>query len=274
MFLSGLIWEALLAANEPAEVKIKRDFNTLSNLAEEIHTKTGAYPPDQEGSLSSVWRVHRGGQPEPKDAFDNQPYLYQLRGKDGYRIVSTGPDSKINTSDDVIFDSKSSAKLSANEAVRNQEMKWRAWIVRGAIVVVILSAVLSALYTKYYPAKHNKYYPNGQIFEKTTLINGVKNGPAVTYYANGALRSEDNYKNGLLDGEIKRYLENGKYFSVNMFKNGLMEGLTVLYYPSGTVKARQMFKNNILDGLTQFYYEDGNIKEENRIGSRCSKRNA
>lgn len=138
----------------------------------------------------------------------------------------------------------------------------KVWIVRGAIVVVILSAVLSALYTKYYPKKHSKYYPNGQIFEKTTLINGVKNGPAVTYYANGAIRSEDNYKNGLLDGEIKRYLENGVYFSVNTFKNGSMEGMGVFYYPTGIVRDRQMFKNNIPDGLLQSYYEDGALHAE------------
>lgn len=135
-----------------------------------------------------------------------------------------------------------------------------ALIIRGVLVLSVLIGLPAPVYAQQDPVKQVTKYPNGEIFEEFTVVNGVKSGPAVTYYASGALRSEDNYVNGQLDGVIKRYLENGKYFSINTFKNGVMEGLNTFYYPSGIIQGRQMYKNNVQDGLSELFYEDGTRK--------------
>ena len=88
-----------------AKAKVESDFKLLSELVNEIKHKTGSYPADESGMLSSAWKIFKPGEEEPNDPFDGKSYGYYLI-EGGFVIWSTGPDGVEKTDDDILYNSK------------------------------------------------------------------------------------------------------------------------------------------------------------------------
>lgn len=63
------------------------------------------------------------------------------------------------------------------------------------------------------------YYPNGDISQKSYVINGVTNGTSINYYHNGQTESIYNFKMGVRDGICEEYLEDGRLNKRYLFRN-------------------------------------------------------
>ena len=84
--------------------QVASDFEQLSELLEEIHLESGAWPTDQE-ELYEAWDRLRPEQRAPLDPFDDLPYAYFSTDEE-YQIWSLGPDLELNTADDIVYDSE------------------------------------------------------------------------------------------------------------------------------------------------------------------------
>ncbi|MDO7172784.1 toxin-antitoxin system YwqK family antitoxin [Mariniflexile sp. AS56] len=76
------------------------------------------------------------------------------------------------------------------------------------------------------------YYPNGQIAEKQTYINGKLDGVSTVYSEKNILLSELIYVNGELHGYSKYYSPKAEMLAEGWYKNGKKEGVWK-YYEDG-----------------------------------------
>jgi antitoxin component YwqK of YwqJK toxin-antitoxin module len=64
-----------------------------------------------------------------------------------------------------------------------------------------------------------RYYPNGMVQERVTIVNNDENGPFQEYYENGNLKAEGTYSSteeetALEQGELREYDSQGKLIRV------------------------------------------------------------
>jgi len=88
-----------------------RDINVLAAFLDDYQRQQGDLPPDQN-ALYAEWGKSRPLQPIPIDPFDNDRYGY-TKVKGGYLLWSAGRDGKVNTADDLIYDSRA-GRISSN----------------------------------------------------------------------------------------------------------------------------------------------------------------
>jgi antitoxin component YwqK of YwqJK toxin-antitoxin module len=86
-----------------------------------------------------------------------------------------------------------------------------------------------------FTGKFIKYDEDGQLSDKGSFKNGLREGEWVRYYDNGQLSRKGSYKNGKKEGEWVRYHENGQLMSRGSDKNGKREGEFVYYREDGTL---------------------------------------
>jgi len=116
------------------------------------------------------------------------------------------------------------------------------------------------------------YYPETKtIKEKTTYINGVRNGLSKQYYDNGQLEIIINYKNGKKDGLSEYWFKSGKFSGIRNYKNGKLDGLLEEWYENGILYGKGYYKNNKRDGLFETRYINGQL--EDRINYKNGKFN-
>lgn len=82
--------------------QINRDSAELSMLVEELHGRGVAWGEGIDLNLSDSWEKYRPGTPEPIDPYSKGPYLFRQSSEYGYWIVSSGPDGKFKTDDDLV----------------------------------------------------------------------------------------------------------------------------------------------------------------------------
>lgn len=126
------------------------------------------------------------------------------------------------------------------------------------LLLVIPSIVLSQKETIV-----KEFYDNGQLYEITTYVNGVKNGVYERYYENGQLDIKTNYLNGEMDGYWYGYYISGKLQGKSYFKNGVKEGESIWYYSNGQIHWQWNFKNGKKHGSSKDFLDDGSIFNEN-----------
>lgn len=135
----------------------------------------------------------------------------------------------------------------------------------------------------------NYYYDNGELQEKLTFTDDVKNGisegwfsnknkwyrenfvdgkisgKAVTYFYNGLLKSEFNYMNGLLEGEQKYYDYKGNLTNTVNYKADKADGKSIAYYKNKKIKSESFYTNGSENSDYKEYYKSGKIQTEGKV---------
>jgi antitoxin component YwqK of YwqJK toxin-antitoxin module len=104
------------------------------------------------------------------------------------------------------------------------------------------------------------YYPDSKMIEeKTTYINGIKNGLYEKYYPNGQLYIKANYKNRRLDGLYQKFYQNGKLEFEKNYVDGKFDGPYIQWHDNGNLIAQYTYKNNEYDGSYDVWYGNGQL---------------
>lgn len=82
-----------------------------------------------------------------------------------------------------------------------------------------------------------KWYPNKQLMEERTYLNGGKNGKQVAYWENGNKRFEFIAKKDAYEGEMREWTSEGELTHLANYKDGQEEGIQKLWYENGKIRA-------------------------------------
>jgi antitoxin component YwqK of YwqJK toxin-antitoxin module len=113
-----------------------------------------------------------------------------------------------------------------------------------------------------------KYYPNGNLAEKTFLLNGVFNGNRILLTENGDTTEFGNYIDGKKNGiftlceplRIKDLFQDERsYKIIANYINGKLNGNVIIRYLSGKVAVSEFYENDRLTGNRKLYFENGNV---------------
>ena len=92
------------------------------------------------------------------------------------------------------------------------------------------------------------HYPNGQLIEKISYKDGLKNGKFTGYYENGQTKHIRTYKDDKLEGKFADYTESGQILRKQGYVNDLLDGPSKEWYLNGEVKVKTAYKQGKLDG--------------------------
>ena len=128
------------------------------------------------------------------------------------------------------------------------------------------------------------YYPNGQLKEKISYKEGLKEGKFTGYYQNGAKKHVKRYEDDLPDGKWQYYTMAGKTNAEEIYVEGkrndewyrveqnedvyyqfwdmdsLISEYADLHYPNGQLIEKISYKEGLKDGKFTGYYESGATK--------------
>lgn len=86
-----------------------------------------------------------------------------------------------------------------------------------------------------------EHYPNGEVFQETNYVRGMKEGVSNEYGLGKRLRVRWNYHRGQKDGtQLAWYLEGPKRFEFN-YKDGVLDGLQTEWHLNGGVFRTQNY---------------------------------
>jgi len=89
-----------------------------------------------------------------------------------------------------------------------------------------------------------RYYPNGKVKEKATIVNGTFNGEAVFFHENGKIKMKRVYHLGSADGITTEYYE--EYNIHGQYVNGKEDGEWKYIDSLGEVKRVDVYKNGVI----------------------------
>lgn len=75
-----------------------------------------------------------------------------------------------------------------------------------------------------------KFYKNGTLKERYTLVKNKRNGIHEQWYLNGRIKRESHYLNGKLHGLERIWYVNGTIAMECNYENGVQHGLFTLYH--------------------------------------------
>lgn len=108
-----------------------------------------------------------------------------------------------------------------------------------------------------------KYNSKGKVVQKSTWVNGNKNGVTSVYYDNGNLKQEVNFVDGLQEGKMIEYDSLGRKTYESFFKKDVIEGEATGFYPNGKVSQKLSFVGGVLDGEAKKFYLNGLLENHN-----------
>ena len=132
------------------------------------------------------------------------------------------------------------------------------------------------------------HYPNGQLIEKISYKEGLKNGKFTGYYQNGAKKYLKRYENDEPEGKWQYYTMAGKTNAEEIYEGGkrneewfrieengdtyyqywdldsLISEYADLHYPNGQLIEKISYKKGLKDGKFTGYYENGEVKYKKR----------
>ncbi len=128
------------------------------------------------------------------------------------------------------------------------------------------------------------HYPNGQLIEKISYKEGLKEGKFTGYYQNGAKKYVKRYENDIPEGKWQYYTMAGKTNAEEIYVEGkrndewyrieqngdvyyqfwdmdsLISEYADLHYPNGQLIEKISYKEGLKDGKFTGYYESGATK--------------
>jgi antitoxin component YwqK of YwqJK toxin-antitoxin module len=109
------------------------------------------------------------------------------------------------------------------------------------------------------------YDRNGYITDKTSYVDGVKQGKSISYYENGKIKSEQNYVDGETDGYYKEYYKDGKVMKEGPYVKDKYVGKWNYYYCDGKLQSSHFYKDDERDGWQQYFALNGKLDFEEYI---------
>ena len=104
------------------------------------------------------------------------------------------------------------------------------------------------------------YSDTGKVKSKVNFNKGKENGLYTSYYDNGNKKLEVHYVKGQKDGIQKIYYDNGQLGSQVTYDMGRREGLMKEWDFEGFRSSEVFYKRNYKVGLKKFYDHDGKVK--------------
>ncbi|RTZ94846.1 MAG: hypothetical protein DSY36_02720 [Candidatus Neomarinimicrobiota bacterium] len=128
------------------------------------------------------------------------------------------------------------------------------------------------------------HYPNGQLIEKISYKEGLKNGKFTGYYENGEVKYKKRYTADQPDGKWEYYTAAGKKNAVQIYVEGkrneewyridkkgdtyyqywdqdsLVSEYADLHYPNGQLIEKISYKEGLKDGKFTGYYPSGKVE--------------
>lgn len=86
------------------------------------------------------------------------------------------------------------------------------------------------------------FFPNGNINEETTFVNGIKEGPYKKYTEKGILLEDARYKNDQFHGPVTYKNGQGEIVTTGQFTNGKKTGIWKFFEKGKLVKEKNMSK--------------------------------
>jgi len=132
------------------------------------------------------------------------------------------------------------------------------------------------------------HYPNGQLIEKISYKEGLKNGKFTGYFQNGAKKYVKRFENDKPEGKWQYYTMAGKTNAEEIYVEGkrneewfrldesgdtyyqywdmdsLISEYADLHYPNGQLIEKISYKEGLKDGKFTGYYENGKVKYKKR----------
>ncbi len=132
------------------------------------------------------------------------------------------------------------------------------------------------------------HYPNGQLIEKISYKEGLKNGKFTGYFQNGAKKYVKRFENDKPEGKWRYYTMAGKTNAEEIYVEGkrneewfrldesgdtyyqywdmdsLISEYADLHYPNGQLIEKISYKEGLKDGKFTGYYENGEVKYKKR----------
>ena len=90
------------------------------------------------------------------------------------------------------------------------------------------------------------YYPNGDVAEETSYVNGIKQGPWRQYFRGMAKKVTASYRNGQLHGEFKGYNQEAICDVDGQYDNGREQGIWKLYDNDTHERYELNYNNGVL----------------------------
>jgi antitoxin component YwqK of YwqJK toxin-antitoxin module len=114
----------------------------------------------------------------------------------------------------------------------------------------------------------NAWYPDGQMMNKMTMVNGTPEGLSQEWYEDGQLKNEMTYKLGKFHGELKRWNKEGEILYETTFDNGT--GINKTFSSNDKIMHEGSLVEGMKDGVHKYWYDNGKLtSEENYVnGSR------
>jgi antitoxin component YwqK of YwqJK toxin-antitoxin module len=108
-------------------------------------------------------------------------------------------------------------------------------------------------------------YPSGQLKSKSSVIDGVLNGPSEGWHTNGQMQVREIFKNGISDGVRKTWFENGKQATETTIVNGKLNGPFRKWHENGQLAEQMDMKDGQADGIALSYFPSGFLKARVRL---------
>lgn len=123
-----------------------------------------------------------------------------------------------------------------------------------------------------------KYYPDGELWEESEFVDGIRHGKCTMYYKSGARRSIEPYAKGMREGEAQIFFESGAVMWRTMFHRGLAVGKEYNYHENSQLRkvteyddglvvdseipifdehGEQLFTESWKDGYCRVFFKDG-----------------
>ncbi len=108
------------------------------------------------------------------------------------------------------------------------------------------------------------FFPNKNLMEKGSFVNGLKVGEWRSWYPNGKLESVFHWKGGMRQGQFIVYSETSEIIRSGSYKNDLLEGSVFEMSPDGKLEKKEYRKGNLkLDKIKKENVEDSTIDNNN-----------
>jgi len=102
-------------------------------------------------------------------------------------------------------------------------------------------------------------YPNGQLAEERTFLNGQIHGLSMKWFADGSLSFKSEYVHGLRHGKTTSWWKNGQKRSISQFVEGIPNGEQWQWYQNGNKFKRIQLVQGKQEGLQQSWRDNGKL---------------
>jgi len=114
-----------------------------------------------------------------------------------------------------------------------------------------------------YPTEE-KYWPDGQLKQKTTNLGGDTTYSHIvfeTWYENGQKHSVEEYVEKKQHGRMIKWYPDGKPQFDGYFENGEPHDTNLVYWNNGNLRHLKVYNHGVQVGLWEQYYESGPIEK-------------